>query len=266
MYRLQLGRWPNIRAPSTFTEKLQWLKLHDRELLYRVWADKLAVRGWIARHVGPEILIPLLDTFDFPFEIEGIFDMPVQPMVVKCSHGSHCGVFLRNQLATDEVGLERRFWRLMGRDWFWHGREWPYRGLTPKILCEKWIGEPDGTPPVDYKIMCFNGRAQVLQIHQKKDYGHQVDFYDKAGYKLPFGLKDYSNNGPAHPKIPQLARMIEIAERIAARTRYLRVDLYVVSEQVYFGEITLYDSAGFGHYTLGGDQILGELLNLREER
>jgi hypothetical protein len=261
LYRLQLGRWPNLAAPQLFTEKLQWMKLHDRNPLYRIWVDKLAVRRWIAEHIGQRLLIPALAFFDCPVEMaEQIHNIPVQPMMIKCSHGSHCGIHIRDQIAVDMDAIMWRVMRWTWRDWYWYGREWPYKGLKPKILCEKWIGAEDGTPPVDYKLMCFNGRARVIQIHQKKRYGHQIDFYDTGGYKLPFGLHGYANCGPAHAEIPQLARMIEIAERIAAGTRYLRVDLYVVGGQVFFGEITMYDSSGFGRYTNGGDRILGELL------
>lgn len=263
LYRLILGRWPNIRAPSLFTEKLQYLKLHDRNPLYRVWADKYAVRDWIRRNIGPEVLIPCFGDFETVHELSNSWmAMPMEPTIIKASHGSHCGVYVANRFAADAEPVCRAMARHMRRDWYWHGREWPYRDLVPRILCEKWIGAPDGTPPDDYKIMCFNGRARVLQIHRKRGGAHRIDFYDMDGYKLPFGLDGHPNNGPAHVIIPLLGRMVEIAERIAAGTRYLRVDLYVVGGQVFFGEITLYDSSGFGRYTNGGDRILGELLHM----
>ncbi len=265
LYRLTVGRWPNIRAPATFTEKLQWLKLHDRNPLYKIWVDKCAVRAWIADKVGPDALIPVLAFFDEPLEMaDTIYDIASQPMILKCSHGSHCGIFLPSQVG---AGMEKIAWRMqrwMWRSWYWYGREWPYRGLTPMILCEKWLGDRDGNPPNDYKVMCFNGRARVLQLHRKRGGVHHIDFYDMCGYKLPFGLEGYPNDGYSHVTVPLLWRMREIAENVAEGTRYLRVDMYMVSGRVYAGELTLYDSSGFGRYTGNGDAYLGGLLQQME--
>ena len=264
LYRLQLGRWPDLDKPKTFTEKLQWLKLHGSWMVGAMfWADKLKVRDWIAKRVSPDILIPLLATFDAPSEMyDGIHNIFVQPMMIKCSHGSHCGVYIRDQLAEDMDAIERSVTRWMRRNWFWVGREWPYKLTTPMIFCEKWLGDADGNPPDDYKWMCFNGRARVLQLHRKRGDVHHIDFYDRHGEKYPFGRAGYPNNGPMSIPTDGFGDMIRIAERIAQGTQYLRVDLYYVGGKVYFGEITLYDSSGFGAYTHYGDIALGGLLQL----
>jgi hypothetical protein len=263
LYRLILGRWPNLDKPVLFTEKLQWLKLNDWDWVVENWVDKLAVREWVANRVDPDLLIPLLKVLDHPFELfTEIHKVPIQPMMIKCTHGSHCGVYVKDQLSVDEVALEKRFRRWMRRNWFWHGREEPYRCLTPKILCEQWIGDADGTPPDDYKIMCFGGRAKVIQVHRKRPDGHHVDFYNRAGVKLTIALKGFKNDGPTRIPAQRLARMIPIAERLAQGTKYLRVDLYNACGRVYFGEITMYDSSGFADYTNGGDVILGGLLDI----
>jgi len=265
LYRLQLGRWPNLDVPQLFTEKLQWLKLHDGRAIDWMCVDKIASRGLMAEAVGPDVLIPLLATFESPSEMyDGIHEIPLQPMMIKCSHGSHCGLYIRDQLA-DVDAIERRVARWMGRNWFWVGREWPYRDLWPRILCEQWIGDDDGNPPDDYKWMTFNGRARVLQLHRKRGGVHRIDFYDRRGIKLPWGRDGYANDGPASIPTTGFAEMIRIAERIAQGTKYLRIDLYYTGGRIYFGEITLYDSSGFGAYTRGGDAVLGELLRLDKE-
>lgn len=266
LYRLHLGCWPDLEQPKQFTEKLQWLKLYDRKAIQLCLADKQEARTFIGAIVSPDVLVPLLASYESPAEMyDGIHDLPLQPMVIKCSHGSHCGVAIKDQLGADMDWIERQMCRWMGRNWFWVGREWPYKFMTPKIICQQWIGDAEGNPPDDYKWMCFGGHARVLQLHRKRGGFHHIDFYNRHGFKLPFGRVGYPNDGPVSIPTVGFVEMIRIAERIAQSTRYLRVDLYYTGGRVYFGEVTLYDSSGFGAYTRGGDAALGAMLQLVKE-
>ena len=54
-YRYDFGRFPNVLSPQTFNEKVQARKLFDRRPLFALWADKMAVRDWVAKIVGPDV-------------------------------------------------------------------------------------------------------------------------------------------------------------------------------------------------------------------
>ena len=54
----------DLDNPKTFNEKIQWLKLYDRNPLKTKLADKYEVRDWIKEKIGEEYLIPLLGVWD----------------------------------------------------------------------------------------------------------------------------------------------------------------------------------------------------------
>ena len=48
---------PNWKNPQTFNEKMQWLKLYDRNPEYTKMVDKYAVKEYIAGLIGSEYII-----------------------------------------------------------------------------------------------------------------------------------------------------------------------------------------------------------------
>ena len=69
-YKATTGEWPNLRHPSGYNEKLQWLKIHDRHPEYRNYVDKLRVRKIIKKKIGKTYLFPLLGHWDCFDDIE----------------------------------------------------------------------------------------------------------------------------------------------------------------------------------------------------
>ena len=95
-FRLAMGVWPDLKDPKTFNEKLQWLKLHDRNPLYTTLVDKYAVRRYIAEKIGEEYLIPLVGgPWDRAEEID--FDALPEQFVLKCNHDSGGVVVCRDK-------------------------------------------------------------------------------------------------------------------------------------------------------------------------
>ena len=85
-----LRKFPDLKNPRTFNEKLQWLKLHDRNPFYTVLVDKYKVREYIAKKIGSQYLIPLLGVWDDPDKID--FDKLPNKFVLKCNHNSGLGM------------------------------------------------------------------------------------------------------------------------------------------------------------------------------
>ena len=84
-FRALVDRWPDLDNPKTFNEKIQWLKLYNRQSKYTMMVDKVAVRDYIAEKIGPEYLIPLLGVWDDPDDID--FDQLPDQFVLSSMSG-----------------------------------------------------------------------------------------------------------------------------------------------------------------------------------
>lgn len=50
-------KYLNIENPTTFNEKIQWLKLYDSTPLKTQTTDKYLVRDWVKKKIGEKYLI-----------------------------------------------------------------------------------------------------------------------------------------------------------------------------------------------------------------
>ena len=134
-YKSRMGRKLDLDNPQTFNEKLQWLKLYDRRPEYTMMVDKYKVRDYIAEKLGEEYLIPLLGVWDDPDEID--FDALPNQFVLKCNHNSGLGMCIckdKTKLDIEKVKEELR--KGLKQDYYLTGREWPYKDVLRKIICE----------------------------------------------------------------------------------------------------------------------------------
>ncbi|MDU1763586.1 MAG: ATP-grasp fold amidoligase family protein, partial [Anaerococcus vaginalis] len=90
MFKATMDYPLNLENPKSFNEKLQWLKLYDRNPLYTKLVDKYKVREYISEKIGEDYLIPLLGVWDDPEEID--FDSLPNKFVLKCNHNSGLGM------------------------------------------------------------------------------------------------------------------------------------------------------------------------------
>ena len=243
VYLSETGRILNLDNPQTYNEKLQWLKLYDRRPEYSIYADKYAVRSYIAETIGEQYLIPLLGVYNSVEEID--WGSLPDKFVLKCTHGSGSNIICsdKSKLNVEEAKKKLRKW--MKHSWYWFGREWPYRNVIPRIICEQFIETDDGKAPIDYKVMCSNGEPKLIQVHIDR-YGdtYTMDFYDINWEKtsicqgVPISKKTLEK-----PKNFHL--MLNFARMLTKDMPYARIDFYEQNEVLYFGEITLYPTSGF---------------------
>ena len=261
-YWLETGRWIDWDKPETFSDKLQWLKLYGGTQRYAHLVDKAAVRDWVAQLIGREYLVPSLGAYDRPEQIP--WHALPDRCVIKCTHGSHCGIVLDGKAPPDRQAVIRKLRKWQRRNWYWFGREPAYRDLAPRILIERYLGGDD--PPDDYKIMCFSGRAEVVQLHRKSGRETRIDFFDRNGVRIDMRKPGYRRSQRLEIPHCDLAKLLPVAERIASAidVPYVRVDLYLVRGQVYFGEVTFFDSAGFRPFEPeAAEAWLGSLIDIR---
>lgn len=252
VYWGEIGKKLNLDNPQTFNEKLQWLKLNDRNPLYIKLVDKYEVREYVSNKIGKQYCIPLIGVWENVEDIE-VSKLP-NKFVLKCTHGSGCNIICTDKTKLDIKKCKNKLNKWMKRNWFWFGREWPYKNVKPRIICEKFISDKDTTPD-DYKVLCFNGKAQLIEVHIDRFNNHTQDFYDINWNKTRIS-QDGIVSDKIYDKPKQLETMIKLSEKIAKDMIHVRVDWFIVNDKLYFGEITFYDGAGFDPFDNEEDDYL----------
>jgi hypothetical protein len=245
-YWLRIGKKLNLSNPKTFNEKLQWLKLYDRNPKYTDLVDKDKVREYIAKTIGEEYLIPLLEVYDSYEEID--FDKLPNQFVLKCTHDSGGLVICKNKNEFDIESARKKMNKSLKRNFYYHGREWCYKNIKPKIICEKYMVDESGVELKDYKIFCFNGEPKIIQVDYNRFIGHKRNLYDTQWNYIPASIQYPTDPEVKIMKPEKLNEMLKLAKVLAKDYPHVRVDFYSINEKIYFGEMTFYHGSGFERF------------------
>lgn len=263
-YRTMMGRKLNLKNPKSFNEKLQWLKIYDRNPIYTSMVDKYEAKKFVAGIIGEEYIIPTIGVWDNFDDIE--FDLLPNQFVLKCTHDSGGVVICNDKKNFDIDNAKKKINTCLKRDYYLLGREWPYKNVKPRIIAEKYIKDKSNKYLMDYKIFTFDGIAKALFIASDRQKGvdeTKFDFYDMKFNHLKIrNGHQYSTVPPVKPK--SFDEMIRIAEKLSKGVKHLRVDLYEVDGQVYFSELTFYHWSGFVKFEPEEwDNTFGEWISLQ---
>lgn len=264
-YRIKTGRRLDLRDPKRFTEKLQWYKLHYRDPVMHLCADKFTVREYVKSKGLADTLIPLIAHYGSVDEVD--WDRLPDSFVIKTTNG---GGGLNVIVCPDKAKLDLREVRekLRPKRKLPHtgGREWAYYGLEPGIVVEERLVDPKH-PDLgvnDYKIYCFSGRPHMIHVDFNRFTDHRRNFYDTEWKRLIL-QSEYPNLDAEIERPECLDKMLEIAARLSEDFPFVRVDLYDVDGAVFFGELTFYPSSGYApHDPDEADFLLGEKFSLTE--
>lgn len=246
IFRKKLGYPLCLRRPRTFNEKIQWLKLYDRRPKYRMLVDKYEVKKFVKDRIGEQYVIPTLGLWDRPSEID--FESLPGQFVLKCTHDSGSVVICRDKTQFKKEAAEEKLNRRLGRNYFWHGREWPYKNLPRKIIGEKYMTDESGTELKDYKVFTFSGKAQLIEVDFDRFTNHKCNYYTPQWEYLPIAIGYPPDPSKKIRKPAILERLLSLAEELAKTAgspAFLRVDMYVAGPKIYFGEFTFYPGNGF---------------------
>ena len=247
-YRQEMGKRLNLTNPQTFSEKIQWLKLYDRQPEYTMMVDKYAVKDYVARILGEEFIIPTLVVWDNVEDIE--WDKLPDQFVLKCTHDSGGQVICRDKSILDKEEAVRILRWGMKQNYYRKTREWPYKNVPRRIIAEKYIKPAPGTDDLaDYKFFCFNGEPRYCQVISGRGKKMCIDFFDMKWRHQPFHEpKNYpfADIEPARPM--HFDRMQDAARQLTKGRAFCRIDFYEVGDKVYFGEITFYPTSGMGGF------------------
>lgn len=261
-FYLEMGKKLDLKNPQTFNEKLQWLKLYDRNPEYTKMVDKYEVRKYIAEKIGEEYLIPLLGVWDSFDEID--FDKLPDQFVLKCNHDSGGLVICRDKSKLDIEAARKKINKSLKRDFFKITREWPYKDVKPRIIAEKYMSDSDGKF-IDYKFFCFNSFVHNVMVCVDRELGDTKFYFFDKNWDL-LRLNKRGKNAPENfslPKPENMEKMFEIASILSKGTVFSRIDLYNTDGKIYFGEITFFPSSGFDANLLEEtDHLFGDLTKI----
>lgn len=269
VYFFKFKKRINLKKPQTLDEKIQWLKLNTYlgDPLITQCADKYAVREYVEKSGCGEILNELYGAYD---KVEDIpWDELPNSFVLKWNFGCGQNLIVRDKskLNIEDAKKKLEKWYLIHDTFYLPYSEMQYKGIPPKLVCEKLIETEDGDLPVDYKLYCFNGRPDCVLVCAKRGHmrhGAEYYFFDKD-----WNLKRYNKRGKSAPPDFTLPKPInyellfDYAAKLSKSFPFVRADFYLEKGKVTFGELTFTPCGGFDVNRLPETQLLfGDMLKI----
>ncbi len=269
IFYLKMGYKLNLKNPRTYSEKLQWLKLYNRKPEYVKMVDKRSAKEYVGERIGYDYIVPTLGVWKTPEEID--WDRLPQQFVLKTSHGGGSyGVFICHDKQTvNKQQITKGLRKALKQNIAKYSCEWVYGQISPCIIAEKLLVDSRKSSLDDYKIMCFNGVAKLIEYHQGRySNQHTQDFYDRNWERTSFSQGSYgqiSRNVVPRPVL--LNKMLELSEMLSKDIPHVRVDWYIVEGKLYFGEMTFFDGSGLVPWdNFEDDLLLGSWITLTNNK
>lgn len=259
-FYLTMGYKLDLKDPKSYNEKLQYLKLYDRNPNYTQLVDKYAVRQFISNTIGGDYLIPLLGVYN-SFDEINFNELPNQ-FVLKPTHTSGNVYICKDKSLINYKKLKKEINKWMKRKYYWLHREWPYKNIKPKIICEKYMVDESGIELKDYKFFCFDGTPQALFVATDRGTDTRFDFFDIHFNHLSV-VQHYKNAKKDIVKPIGFDKMVELSKKLSKNFPHVRVDFYNINGKIYFGELTFYHFSGFVKFEPEKyDYWFGSLINI----
>lgn len=254
----------NLDNPETINEKIQWMKLYDSTPIKSKLTDKYAVREFITEKIGAKYLIPNLGVWDDFDSID--FDKLPEQFVLKGTHGCGCNIIVKDKKNFDKEDARKKFKKWLNTDYaFTNGFELHYSAIPPRIIAEKYIEAVDASA-IDYKFICCDGNPELCWVTNKYENIHKRSFYKLPDWQLQnIELLDggavLDTQGVPKPK--KLDEMLYICKTLSKDFPLVRVDLYLIEDEIYFGEMTFTSASGAANfYPDKWNYILGDKITL----
>ena len=243
-YYTVFHRFPNLKNPQTYNEKLQWLKLHDKRPEYTQMVDKAEAKNYVSNIIGEEYIIPTFGVYSHFDEID--FEKLPNQFVIKCTHDSGGVVVCKDKSIFDVQAARKKIEYGLGKSAYWGTREYPYKNVPPRIIVEAYMEDESGYELKDYKIFCFDGKPEFLFVATDrgiKGEETKFDFFDLEWNHLPF-TNGHPNSTKPIKKPENFEKMMELSAQLSQNIPQVRVDLYNINGKIYFGELTFFHWSG----------------------
>lgn len=251
-YQLKTGISLNLENPKTFNEKLQWYKIHYQNPLMTQCADKVKVKEYVKRCGLQEYLVENYGVFDKFSEIS--LDRMPDEFFLKCNNGSGLNCLIKKKNITPKIWkkLEHEFTGYLHQNYYWRNREWAYKEIKPKLLCEQYLKPEDGEPLIDLNLYYFHGQLKIIYMNVGLADGNgrhskaQRAIFDEHLEYIPEAKTQMDNLPTDKAKLPAgTADIVEKGRILAEPFPFARVDFFYVNKRFHFGEITFYSAAGY---------------------
>ena len=270
IYKNKTGKKLNLDNPKGFCEKLQWLKLYNRNPLYTIMVDKVKAKEYVSEIIGEEYIIPNLGVYDSPGEID--FDTLPNKFVLKCNHNSGGGMCICKDKTKINVKLVKlALWLGLQQNSFFASREWPYKNVPRKILAECYMEESDIQSLIDYKFYCFNGIPKFLYVgmanYKNGAKNDELTYLDMDWNPVPFYRTDHKPFPFELKKPYRFCEMVELVKKLSKGIPFVRVDLYCIEGKIYFSEFTFFPGGGNAEFKpYEWEQKIGSWIDLSTVR
>lgn len=248
VYFLRTKSKLNLENPQTYNEKLQLLKMIQKDPKMTDLVDKFKVRDYVEDSIGKQYLVPLVNSYNSVEEIN--FKNLPQKFVLKSNHDSGGVVICQDKNKLNLKKTKKILNKSLKRNFYYLGREYPYKNVTPKIICEEFLEDKNQKELIDYRFFCFNGKVEIIAL--------DFSITDKSNtrrniYDTKWNLLDeeitYKKEIKTPPKRPdKLEEMIELSEKLSKGFAHVRVDFYYINNEILFGELTFYHQSGFAKF------------------
>ena len=264
LYYLYFHKRLHLKNPQTYNEKLQWLKLYDRKPIYTKMVDKYEAKKYVENIIGKEYIIPTLGIYNGFEEID--FNKLPNRFVIKCTHDSGGLVICKDKHNLDINKTKRIINKCLKKNFYYIGREWPYKNVQPRIIIEEYMEDNKVKELRDYKFLCFNGNPQLMFIATDRQKGEtKFNYYDMNFNFLDF-KQGHPNDKKKIDKPINFNKMIELSKKLSKGIPHLRVDFYEINGKIYFGELTFYHYSGFMKFEPEEwDLRIGKYLNINKD-
>lgn len=236
-----MKRFPDLKHPKTYNEKLQWLKLHNKHEEYTRLVDKCEAKKYVRDIIGEEMIIPTLGVWERFEDID--FEKLPRQFVLKTTHDSGGVVVVKDKNRLDLKEAKRKLKKSLRHNYYYEHREYPYKNVKPRIIAEKFMVDESGTELKDYKFFCFDGEVKFLYVASDRPFDTKFDFFDMNFHHLPFKQAHHPWSSRDIRKPENFEDMKRVATILSKGFRHIRVDLYNINGRIYFGELTFFHMA-----------------------
>ena len=262
-YKIRTGKRLDLKKPKSFNEKINWIKLNERDKVMNICADKFLARKFVGDRIGEEYLVPLLwageKTEDIPFE-----KFP-NAYVLKTNNSSGTNILVKDKSTINKDLIRNKLNQWLKENYYYPKREWVYKDIKPMIICEEFLVQENDEELKDYRFFCFNGEPKFISV--------DFNINDKSSarrnlYDLNWNLLDAEISYPKElslkvEKPEKLEKMIELSKILSKNFPHVRIDFYYVNKHIFFGEMTFYHQSGMGEIRpVEFDNTMGDWLKL----
>lgn len=266
LYKLVFDKDLDLINPQTFNEKIQWLKINDRKEIYTKMVDKYEAKNYVADVIGKEYIIPTIGIYNKLSDID-LSKLP-DKFVMKCTHDSGGLIICKDKKQLNFNKEKKKIAKSLKRNFYYSGREWPYKNVKPRIIVEKYMEESDKKELKDYKLFCFNGIPQIVLVCSER---YSSENMCETWFDMNWNLIDVVESGhridTTISKPKKFKEMIALSKKLSKGIPFIRVDWYEIKGKLYFGELTFYPASGFEKFEPEEwNYKMGEMLELPKKK